>query len=338
MAAGGETWLYAVAPLWPGRAWMLVGAERDALYAGALRGAAAPIIAPFLMLPVAVAMAYFALNRLVVRHVVYLARLTRAYGAGRLRLRPRGLANAPRELAMLADDLARMAERLEDRQEALVRAAENNRFLLREVHHRVKNNLQMIVSLLNLQAGRARTDGEREGLDRIRARVMAVAAVHGAIYASDAMDRVPLDALIRRVAEAQGGMPAGAGRPRLSLDLDPVEDTPERATPLALLANEALTNAIKYAAAEDGNPPRIEVALRARPEGGYAFSVANDVTAEVDATDEGAVGARLIDGFARQIGASLQRRTLDGRFRLDLVAPPPPETEAEPAPEGPRNA
>ncbi|MGM0584924.1 MAG: sensor histidine kinase [Pseudomonadota bacterium] len=327
-AAGGEDWVYAVTPLWRGRAWLLSGLPAGTLYAPALPRAAAPIIAPFIMLLVAVGVAYFAIDRLVVRHVVYLTRLTRAYGRGRLALRPRGLEDAPRELAQLAEDLSDMASHLEDRQSALRAAAETNRFLLREVHHRVKNNLQMIVSLLNLQIRRAPTEPEREALERIRSRVMAVAAVHSAIYAAETLDRVSLATLVARVTRPQTEMTTLSEEPpELRLDLDEVEDAPERATPLALLANEAMTNAVKYGARAEGRQ-LIEVTLRARPGGGYRFSVSNDVLGEVPAPARNTVGARLIDGFARQIGGELRRETREGRFIVTLDVPPPPAPAA----------
>lgn len=318
-STGGEDWVYAATPLWEGRAWRLSGAPRDALHAPALSRAAAPIAAPVLMLLLAVAMAYFGIDRLVVRHVVHLARLTRAYGRGRLSLRPSGLERAPAELAELGAEMGRMAGGLQQREEQLREAAETNRVLLREVHHRVKNNLQMIVSLLNLQARRAQRPEERGALDALRARVMAVAAVHGAIYAAERLDRAPLAALTRRVAEPPADL-GGREGPELTLELEEIEETPERATPFALLVNEAVTNAVKYAATADGGRAQARVELAPRAEGGWRLRVENDVAGPVPEAAPDSVGARLMEGFARQIGGRLTRDTSGGRFRVTLEA------------------
>jgi two-component sensor histidine kinase len=328
----GERYILAAAPLVSQRIWLVAAAPAETVYAGVLARAAAPIAAPLLMWALAIGVAYFAIDRLVVRHMLYLARLTRAYGRGRLDLRPSTTASAPREIAMLGEDLSRMAERIETREGALRRAAEANRVLILEVYHRVKNNLQMIVSLLSLQRRRATTEGERAAIARIESRVHSLSLVHQTLYAADDVNRVQLDILCGEIVASLEGL-----RPEIavSMRLDPVAESAERATPLALLLNEALTNALKYAARADG-PPRIDVRLAQGARGGYRLEVVNDI---VDSPPErpNAIGARLMHGFARQLRGTLTTRRAGHAFITALDVPqadvprPRPEIRADPA-------
>jgi two-component sensor histidine kinase len=328
----GERYILAAAPLVSQRIWLVAAAPAETVYAGVLARAAAPIAAPLLMWALAIGVAYFAIDRLVVQHMLYLARLTRAYGRGRLDLRPNAIANAPREIAMLGEDLSRMAERIETREGALRRAAEANRVLILEVYHRVKNNLQMIVSLLSLQRRRATTEDERAAIARIESRVHSLSLVHQTLYASDDVNRVQLDILCGEIVASLEGL-----RPEIavSMRLDPVAESAERATPLALLLNEALTNALKYAARDEGMP-RIDVRLAQGPRGGYRLEVVNDI---VDSPPErpNAIGARLMHGFARQLRGTLTTRRAGDSFVTALDVPqsdvprPRPELRADPA-------
>lgn len=312
----GHDYVLAAAPLVSQRIWLVAAAPAESVYAGVFATAAAPVAAPLLMWLLAIGVAYVAIDRLVVQHVIYLARLTRAYGRGRLDLRPEATADAPREIAMLAQDLASMAGQLETREGALREAAEAKRVLLSEVYHRVKNNLQMIVSLLSLQRRRAAGEAERAAIARIEGRVHSLALVHQKLYASGDLSRVALDDLCRDVVATLAGLRQGV---EVSTAFDPVVETAERATPLALLLNEALTNALKYADRADG-PPRIAVGLHVLPGGGYRLEVSNDACRPVEARAE-SIGTRLMAGFARQLRARLDAGPRGNRFLLRLDVP-----------------
>jgi two-component sensor histidine kinase len=310
--------VFAVSPLIDAEAWLVAADTPAHVYDGLLARAAPSILAPMVTLIIALGVAYVAMQRLVVRHIVHLARITRAYGSGRLDLRPNIADSAPEEIATLAEALETMAGRLRDRQASLAQSAETNRVLLMELYHRVKNNLQMIASLLSLQARRAQSDVERAALDRARARVYSLSLVHETLYAPGDRSAVALDALVREIAAhiAELGRDPAAPRPALELDLAPLAETPDRATPLALFLNEAMTNAVKHA---EGGP--IRVSLEPAGAGGYRLSVENAVGA---ACPEGAgetLGVRLMDGFARQLRAEAVRDVRDGVFRVALTVP-----------------
>ncbi len=316
----GKRYLFAAAPLIDGSAWVVAGVPTEGFYDSVLWSSALPIAAPLLMLLIAVGVAYFALDRLVVQHLVYLARLTRAYGRGRLELRPKATANAPLEIAMLGEDLAAMAQRLENRQDALKESAEQNRALLMEVYHRVKNNLQMVVSLLNLQSRRASSDVEREALSRVQSRIHSLSLVHEKLYASQNLSRLSVDELLRDIANHLVAGAPGPLPPAMEFDLAPLRLRPDRATPVALFVNEAVTNALKHA----GHPserPRIRIRLSTGPSDAFVLSVENDVADAAEETASGTLGLRLMESFARQVRGRFRRTHADGRYSVSLDAP-----------------
>ncbi len=321
----GETRVYGVAPFVRDRAWLLAGGERSAVTDDAVLRSMPAIVAPLLMLAIAVGVAYFALDQLVVRHLVYLSRLARAYGRGKFDLRPKAAETAPQEIASLAESMTAMAENLAVREGELRESAETNRVLLMEVYHRVRNNLQLIESLLNLQMRRAGGAAERLTLERARLRVHSLALVHEKLYEADTVDRLDLGALLEAIARTlvETGAPRaakGAGmRVRLSADVAPAVESPERATPLALFANEALLNAMENAAHPSGEA-EIALSFRAGPHGAFTLRIENDaVSAAADAA-EGALGGKLMEGFARQLRATLTTGRRGDRYVVELVS------------------
>src|SRR5262249_54422539 len=144
------------------------------------------------------------------------------------------LASAPDEIRSLRRTLAAMAKTLKGREARLVEALAEERALLREVHHRVKNNLQMVASLLSIQARAAKDESEAWGLARAHDRVQMLALVHQRIYSSGEVRDLRLDDLAteitRQLVQARGAL---AQKITLSLDVAPARDDIDRAVPLA---------------------------------------------------------------------------------------------------------
>jgi hypothetical protein len=129
---------------------------------------------------------WLAVDHYVLRWLGYLRRIAAVYGGGRLDVVPVRARNAPGEIRELANTMGEMAASLEKQQNELEASVEQRGALASsEIHHRVKNNLQIIVSLLNLQAGRM-TDGEgRTALMEARRRINALSLVHRSLYEAD---------------------------------------------------------------------------------------------------------------------------------------------------------
>lgn len=190
-------------------------------------------------------------------------------------------------------------KRLErERDEAL----EKHKWLLAELNHRVKNHLQMVTALLALQAAAADAALQEEFEQAIR-RIETVAELHGRLYRDGTQGAVDLSAYLADICE---GLERSLleGRPiQLAWSAPPAELALDRAVPLGLIVNELVTNAIKHAF-PDGSGGRIAVRLEASA-GRARLEVSDDgLGLPADVADKG-FGTRLVQGLARQIGATL---------------------------------
>jgi two-component sensor histidine kinase len=136
------------------------------------------LAAPLMIWIMAVAAGWFAIEVFVARPLSDLESTARGFARGEEISDPPALRSAPEEIRSLRRTLAAMAKTLRGREQRLIEALVEERALLREVHHRVKNNLQMVASLLNIQARNARDDSESWGLARAHDRVQLLALVH----------------------------------------------------------------------------------------------------------------------------------------------------------------
>lgn len=127
-----------------------------------------------------------------------------------------------------------------------VRSAEQKEILLREIHHRVKNNMAIIISLLNFQLRKSNTPKLSGMIRDIQLRIRSMALIHEHLYRSENLDRIPLADYIQSLAAIILSAFSGA-HVELKTDLDPVDVNIETALPIGLIINELLTNAFKYA-------------------------------------------------------------------------------------------
>jgi len=189
--------------------------------------------------------------------------------------------------------------------EALRRSIAEKETLLREVHHRVKNNLQIVTSLLEMQQS-ATDDAKALGVIREAAgRVRAMALVHQSLYQSESLDRVELDAYLRRIVT---GLQSSIGSSaRLEVVVAPVQVAIEVAVPLGLLVNELLTNAFKYGARPGADGAEVRLTLEGQ--GPHFALVVHDagpgLPAGADSDRPKTLGLKLARALARQIGARL---------------------------------
>ncbi|GAN53418.1 sensory transduction histidine kinase [Tanticharoenia sakaeratensis NBRC 103193] len=227
----------------------------------------------------------------------------------------------PLELRHLERAMTRATMRLNRHEARLRRAAQNQTLLIREIHHRVKNNLQVVASLLNLQASRVRSPEAREEFRLVRDRVRALATLHRYLYPDGGISQLDvrsfMDELCRQIFTANGF--TETGRVRLDLDVQTVAISPDQAVPLALIVTEVLSNALRHAYPDDGTG-RVLVRLAMDGDQAELIVADNGVGIAATRTDDGrrpGIGLQLIRGFARQIRASLDIETEHGtRYRL----------------------
>jgi PAS domain S-box-containing protein len=142
-------------------------------------------------------------------------------------------------VAGITDVSARVAA-----QEAVTRSLREKEVLLKEIHHRVKNNLQIISSLLMLQSDQMPSDAARSMLHESVYRVRSMALIHQLFYGGDSLDRIDVGVYARGLATSLAGVLAPTAR--VEVLADDVDVAIDRAVPLGLVLNELLTNAFKY--------------------------------------------------------------------------------------------
>lgn len=321
----GKAWLVAT-ELEPGSLY-IVHAWRPAppTFLGSLRSVWT-LLAPILLWLAAVGAAWYAIELFVARPLFLVERLARAYARGEeSELDEEMLRTAPLEMRNLRRTLAAMAKTLRGREARITEALQEERVLLREVHHRVKNNLQMVASILSIQARSAEDEAEARGLARAKDRVQMLALAHARIYASGEVRDIALDQLAGDVArQLIAGRGAAASHLRLEMTLDPVRADVDRAVAFAFMIGETVSNAIDHALTTRG--ATINLSLVVRDDGSLVFEIAGDPPA---AGGEIAPAAqRLIDAFASQLNARVEREPGNPVFTRIIV---PPEAEAAPA-------
>ena len=224
----------------------------------------------------------------------------------------------PMEVAALCDSFGQASAALSQREAELSRAMEQQHLAMQEIHHRVKNNLQVVASLLNLQASRIRLPEAKAEFQSARDRVRALATLHRHLYADGEVHTINMRSfLVELCGQLFHAMGENEGA-RIALDIEAPElrMLSDQAVPLALIVTEAVSNALKYAF-PGGRAGHVRVHLT--EEGEFVRLVIQDdgvgIPAGRSETETGTrdgIGLQLIRGFSRQLGATLDVRESQG--------------------------
>jgi two-component sensor histidine kinase len=206
----------------------------------------------------------------------------------------------------------RLMRRDARRRAELEAANETNVMLFREIHHRVKNNLQSVQSLVRMQ------DMPASAKIDLQSRLSAMAAMHEHIYRHDRYEDIDAHDLVQVVVDEVAH--AYGTDVTISYDLDHVPVDRDHATPLSLLLSELVTNALKYAFA-DGRAGTISVTLRDRGGGRCQLVVADNGVGMGPVPDvPTSMGLRLVRGVVAQMGGDYAFTTDNGtKFEADLA-------------------
>lgn len=180
--------------------------------------------------------------------------------------------------------------------------------LLKEIHHRVKNNMQIISSLISLQLRHISNEGFQGLFIEIQNRVRAMALVHEKLYQSDNIARINIrdyfnslkDIIWSSYSTIQDKVRIIADIEDQSLDLD-------RAIPVGLIVNELLTNAIKYAFPE-GNTGEINFSCRKNSDGKFLLQISDNgigLPEDVNLAKSETLGFQIVNALVQQIGGSI---------------------------------
>jgi two-component sensor histidine kinase len=209
-------------------------------------------------------------------------------------------------------------------QKALTVSLREKETLLKEVHHRVKNNLQIISSLLTMQMDQSTDPAVHRPLIESMGRVRSMALIHEQLYSSLSQARVDLGAYAKRLTR---GLSRSLGQDaRIEVSGDVVELPVDLAVPCGLILNELVTNALKYGLASDGTcHVSVEIANR---DDGFSLTVADrgqGLPSGMDIAKTKSLGMQLVHALARQIRATIDVDDSDGT-KFCLYRPDPTGT------------
>lgn len=321
----GEPAVYAVATLVPDLLYVIGVWDPASGLAAMLGMDRMPLLFPLVMWVASIAVVYFALYFLVIRHLRRLGRQMRRLALGDRNmpepLSPR-VSHELRDLHATFQKMALLIARDEaDLSAALAKTEEmvqERTLLLKEVHHRVKNNLQLIASILNLQMRRLTDPRSRQVLQTVQDRVIGLATIHRSLYQSENLSDMRADILVEELLRHLFAIGGGPGNDiQLNTDLKPVVLSPDQLVPLSLLLTEAVTNALKYTGPDpEAGHCWMRVTL-SEEDGEVTLEVTNSLApqadrAKPDADETGSgLGTELIDAFTMQLRAELDQGEVD---------------------------
>ena len=201
-------------------------------------------------------------------------------------------------------------------EEALRSALGEKEVLLREIHHRVKNNLQVMSSLISLQADTVQNEEVRASFHEMQARVRSMALIHEELYQAQDLARVNFAEYINKLAV--GLTQTYMFSPNISIQVD-VEEVllgVDTAIPCGLIVNELVTNAFKYAF-PDGHKGVVNIELHTISQNNYCLIVKDNgvgLPPEIDIENTSTLGMQLITILIRQLRGTLQVRSEQGTY------------------------
>ncbi|MGR9088788.1 MAG: PAS domain S-box protein, partial [Gammaproteobacteria bacterium] len=189
----------------------------------------------------------------------------------------------------------------------LKQALNEKEVLLKEVYHRVKNNLQVVSSLINLQARNVTDEATVDLLKQSADRIKAMALLHEKLYQSKDLARIDFNVYIRSLVDhLRYGYDDHSGRIKINLSIDPVELDVDTAIPCGLIINELLSNALKHAFPEDRQG---EIGIDFRQESGeFVLSISDNgigIPNGPDMQKSASLGLQLVATLANQLMGSL---------------------------------
>lgn len=277
------------------------------------------LLLPLLMWIAAALITWLLISRLLVRPLKRLERAVINYQPGASGLGLPSTLSPSQEIQALSDAFGRAVNRVDESEREMAGALDGQRRLVREVHHRVKNNLQVVASLLNIHGRSAETVEARDAYAAISRRVGALSIVHRNHFAEMEENRgISLRPLISELgAELRATAPEAARGVKIELEMDTVYTTQDVAVATAFLVTEM----VEYAMLHCPDGP-IEISLRRTSELTARLRLCSPVLVpdESDCVEKEQF-ERIVGGLAKQLRSPLERKL--GRYSVDLPAFPP---------------
>lgn len=300
----GRPRIYASVPIVQGLAQAVgIFTPEDSGVSDLISARVGAILLPLALWAASLAVAYFAVYRLVLRPIRELRGQMRRFAVGDRSELPRVMTEAPAEIADVSRTFHNMARILIRDEHQMEEAVAEKTVLLKEVHHRVKNNLQLIASIINMQGRMIDDPDAKRVLRSVQDRVASLASIYRNLYQAEHLDSVDADQLLADIADKMtAAADGGIDRMNVSTDISKVTLLPDQAVPLTLLATEAITNAMKYASSPVGSDkPWVRIVLHREDNDMALLEVANSVGGAAAESQGTGLGTQLIEAFAMQL-------------------------------------
>ena len=336
MSNSGIETIYAISPVVQGEISMVgIWADKDANAPLFYLERAA--FFPLVMWLASLVVGWFVVDFLVTRHVTSLGKAMRGFARNRGTSMPKSFAYAPTELRDVGDAYLTLTDAVVRDEAKLEDALYQKNILLREVHHRVKNNLQLIASIMAMQMRRTQSEEVKEVMAGLQDRILSLATIHKSLYQTSGLAAIRLDELLGDIVAQMQGLAQSSEPVKLETSYAPVSLLPDQAVPFSLLVAEALTNAHKYISAEPDEARWLKIVLRDL--GDHRVSLLIENSRGGPNYDRGdphstGLGAQLMNAFATQLQADMTVDATPTYYRLTLefaAAPLVEDDVSEPA-------
>lgn len=216
--------------------------------------------------------------------------------------------------------LEEQQEQIREKNHALEILLTDKERLLKEIHHRVKNNLQVVISLFNSQVASLQDKAALSAIQDSQNRVHAIALIHQKLYQAEGVSRILMNEYVEQIVAYLVDSYAVSNKVNFKLVVEPFDLDVNIAVPLGLIINEAITNTFKYAFPGDRTGAVI-VTLLQQSEGKYRLNVQDNgvgLANNYDYSHSSSLGMKLMHGFTSQIGGELSIESNQG-VKIDLV-------------------
>jgi two-component sensor histidine kinase len=319
---GGGKWQWSAEPVAHENLIVAFGVPEPGLFDVSRVYFLADILLPLLMIALASVAMWLGTEWLVIRWTSYLQRVSAAYGQNHFALELGELEDAPDEFRQLGYELKSMAASIRDRDRKVKRALAQEAAMAREIHHRVKNNLQIVSSLIGLYSQRIHDPDARTAFRQIVARVDALTLVHRLTEKSDMTPVVDIKALFNELAEQVPAIAAEGGKLyRLTIKAEECSLAAATATPIALFTVETLTFGLF---APEKTVALRDVKLTFVPDGAeHLLLTIHDSSLSLEALRSGVPSPqRFLSAFADQLQANYRvSEDIGGGCTLSLRIP-----------------
>lgn len=298
--------------------WLHIGLSMDNYHAGlrSLLQIVLDLAGPGLL--IGVLMSFLFANRLT-RPISELKTFASHVASGDLESRVNLHSNT--ELGILGDTMNRMVSDLQQsrstEKEAMAKEGQlrEQEILPKEIHHRVQNNLQILSSLLRMQARKASTDEMKGMLKESELRIRSMGLLHEKLYQSNSLSTVDFKSYVDTLSGQLLRMHTSEEQPDLDVDIDDVLLPLDTARPCGLIINELVSNSLKYAF-NDGRKGRIAIKVSPTGESAYQLRVSDNGVGmkkmPVPGERRSSLGMSLVEMLVDQLNGAVEFRNGDG--------------------------